>query len=58
VTGWVVAVADYPAQAAERLARLHEIDPYRCRDRVARLFSKESMVAGYEDAYSIALGKH
>jgi glycosyltransferase involved in cell wall biosynthesis len=58
VTGWVVGVEDYPAQAAERLARLHEIDPYRCRDRVARLFSKESMVAGYEDAYSIARGEH
>jgi len=41
----------------ERLARLHEIDPDRCRDRVARLFSKESMVAGYEDAYSIAGGE-
>jgi glycosyltransferase involved in cell wall biosynthesis len=58
VTGWVVEVDDYPAHAAERLSRLHEIDPYRCRDRVARLFSKESMLAGYEDAYSIARGEH
>ena len=48
ITGWIVDVEDYPAQAAERLARLSEIDPHACRDRVQRLFSKEAMVAGYE----------
>jgi len=54
VTGWIVDVEDYPAQAAERLARLSEIDPHACRDRVQRLFSKEAMVAGYEAAFELA----
>ena len=54
VTGWIVDVEDYPAQAAERLARLSEIDPVACRDRVQRLFSKEAMVAGYEAAFELA----
>ncbi len=54
VTGWIVDVEDYPAQAAERLARLSEIDPHACRDRVQRLFSKEAMVAGYEAAFEHA----
>jgi glycosyltransferase involved in cell wall biosynthesis len=54
VTGWIVDVEDYPEQAAERLARLSEIDPHACRDRVQRLFSKEAMVAGYEAAFELA----
>jgi hypothetical protein len=54
VTGWIVDVEDFPAQAAERLARLSEIDPHACRDRVQRLFSKEAMVAGYEAAFELA----
>jgi glycosyltransferase involved in cell wall biosynthesis len=54
VTGWIVDVEDFPAQAAERLARLSEIDPVACRDRVQRLFSKEAMVAGYEAAFELA----
>jgi len=54
VTGWIVDVEDFPAQAAERLARLSEIDPHACRDRVQRLFSKEAMVAGYEAAFGLA----
>ena len=53
MTGWIVDVEDYAAQAAERLTRLSEIDPHACRDRVQRLFSKEAMVAGYEAAVSI-----
>jgi glycosyltransferase involved in cell wall biosynthesis len=57
VTGWIVDVDDYPARAFERLTRLDEIDPQRCRDRVARLFSKGSMVAGYEAAFSVARGE-
>jgi glycosyltransferase involved in cell wall biosynthesis len=55
VTGWIVDVEDYAAQAAERLTRLSEIDPRACRDRVQRLFSKEAMVAGYEAAFDRAV---
>jgi len=54
VTGWIVDVEDYPAQAADRLTRLSEIDPLACRDRVQRLFSKEAMVAGYERVFERA----
>jgi glycosyltransferase involved in cell wall biosynthesis len=56
VTGWIVDVDDYPREAVERLTRLHEIDSAACRDRVGRLFSKESMVAGYERAFAVATG--
>jgi len=55
VTGWIVDVEDYAAQAAERLTKLSEIDPRACRDRVQRLFSKEAMVAGYEAAFDRAV---
>jgi glycosyltransferase involved in cell wall biosynthesis len=55
VTGWIVDVESYPEAAAERLGRLGEIDPVACRDRVRRLFSKESMVAGYERAFALAV---
>jgi glycosyltransferase involved in cell wall biosynthesis len=55
VTGWIVDVQDYPAQAAERLKRLSEIDPRPCRERVQRLFSKEAMVAGYERVFDRAI---
>ncbi len=54
VTGWIVDVDDYAAQAADRLTRLSEIDPRVCRDRVQRLFSKEAMVSGYEAAFELA----
>jgi glycosyltransferase involved in cell wall biosynthesis len=54
-TGWIVDVEDYPAGAAERLKRLAEIDPRRCRERVRRLFSKEAMVAGYERVFERAI---
>jgi glycosyltransferase involved in cell wall biosynthesis len=50
-TGFVVSVEDYPAQAAAALRRLGEIDPDACRARVQEQFSKESMVAGYEDVF-------
>ena len=50
-TGWIVSVEDYPAEAAERLGRLSEIDPQVCRERVQRLFSKQAMVAGYERVF-------
>jgi glycosyltransferase involved in cell wall biosynthesis len=55
VTGWIVPVEDYARQATERLARLSEIDPHTCRERVQRLFSKEAMVAGYERAFERVL---
>jgi glycosyltransferase involved in cell wall biosynthesis len=51
VTGWIVSVEDYVAEAAERLRRLSEIDPHLCRDRVRRHFSKEAMVSGYEGVF-------
>ncbi|HJU57783.1 MAG TPA: glycosyltransferase family 4 protein [Actinomycetota bacterium] len=55
VTGWIVNVEDFPTRAAERLKRLSEIDPSRCRERVQGLFSKEAMVAGYEGVFERAL---
>jgi glycosyltransferase involved in cell wall biosynthesis len=55
VTGWIVDVANYATLAAERLRHLSEIDPGACRDRVQRLFSKETMVAGYEGAFERAV---
>lgn len=51
VTGWIVEVEHYAEAAAERIARVGEIDPDACRDRVRRLFSKEAMVAGYERVF-------
>jgi hypothetical protein len=55
VTGWIVDVEDYAAQAADRLTRVSEIDPLACRERVQRLFSKEAMVAGYERVFERAV---
>ncbi len=55
VTGWIVDVDEYPAQAAERLQHLDEIDPTACRARVERLFSKEAMVRGYEAVFERAI---
>jgi glycosyltransferase involved in cell wall biosynthesis len=54
-TGWIVGVEDYAREAAERLKRLDQIDPKACRDRVQRLFSKQAMVAGYEDVFRRAI---
>jgi glycosyltransferase involved in cell wall biosynthesis len=51
VTGWIVSVEGYVEEAAEKLRHLSEIDPFACRDRVQRLFSKEAMVAGYESVF-------
>jgi glycosyltransferase involved in cell wall biosynthesis len=56
VTGWIVDVDGYVEQAAERLGRLGEIDPQACRERVRRRFSKEAMVAGYEDVFERVVG--
>ena len=56
VTGWILPVEGYEDAAAELLGRTGEIDPVACRDRVARRFSKATMVDGYERAYARALG--
>jgi glycosyltransferase involved in cell wall biosynthesis len=56
-TGWIVDVEGYAEQAAERLRHLSEIDPFACRDRVQRLFSKEAMVAGYERVFERAIAE-
>jgi glycosyltransferase involved in cell wall biosynthesis len=56
-TGWIVSVAGYPEEAAARLQRLEEIDPHACREHVRAHFSKETMVAGYERVYELAVGK-
>jgi glycosyltransferase involved in cell wall biosynthesis len=50
-TGFVVPVEDYPAQAAAALRRLDQIDAAACRAHVQAKFSKEAMVAGYEDVF-------
>jgi glycosyltransferase involved in cell wall biosynthesis len=50
-TGFIVSVEDYPEQAAAALRRLGEIDPEHCRAHVQERFSKEAMVAGYEDVF-------
>ncbi len=55
-TGFVVSVENYPEEAARILhGRIREIDPRACRERVARLFSKEAMVAGYEVVFERVL---
>ncbi|HEX8099561.1 MAG TPA: glycosyltransferase family 4 protein [Actinomycetota bacterium] len=55
-TGFVVSGENYPAEAAEALRRLNEIDPEACRSRVQERFSKESMVAGYERIFEAVAG--
>jgi glycosyltransferase involved in cell wall biosynthesis len=50
-TGFIVSVENYPREAAVAIRRLGELDPRAGRDRVERLFSKESMVAGYERVF-------
>jgi glycosyltransferase involved in cell wall biosynthesis len=54
-TGFIVSVEDYPREAAEALERVKEIDPRAGRRRVEELFSKETMVAGYERAFERVL---
>jgi glycosyltransferase involved in cell wall biosynthesis len=55
VTGFVVSVEDYPAQAAAAIGRLGEIDPRACRARVEERFSAAAMVEGYERAFDVAV---
>lgn len=54
-TGFVVPVEGYAEAAAEAVRRLDEIDPKACRARVEELFSKEAMVAGYEEVFEQAV---
>jgi glycosyltransferase involved in cell wall biosynthesis len=54
-TGFIVPVESYPESATEALKRVGDIDPLVCRDRVERLFSKEAMVAGYEEVFERAV---
>jgi glycosyltransferase involved in cell wall biosynthesis len=54
-TGFVVSVDDYPAEAAAALARIDQIDPAACRARVEERFGTDSMVAGYEQAFAMAV---
>jgi glycosyltransferase involved in cell wall biosynthesis len=56
-TGFVVPVDGYPHEAAIALNRIDDIDPAACRRRVQERFSKEAMVAGYEQAFTRVLEK-
>jgi glycosyltransferase involved in cell wall biosynthesis len=56
-TGWIVSVENYAQEAAEKLKHLDQIDPRACRERVQQLFSKEAMVAGYEDVFERAVAE-
>jgi glycosyltransferase involved in cell wall biosynthesis len=55
-TGFIVSVENYAEEATDRLARLDEISPLACRDRVDRLFDKEAMVEGYERIFDEVAG--
>jgi glycosyltransferase involved in cell wall biosynthesis len=48
-TGFLVNTVN---EAVEALNRVHEIDGVRCRERICRLFSVETMVQGYELVYA------
>jgi hypothetical protein len=54
VTGFI---RDSPDELPAALARVHEIDPVACRDRVEREFSATRLAAGYEAAYRVALAR-
>lgn len=44
-------LCDTPEEMAAAVERAGDISPRACRDRVARLFSAEAMVEGYEQVY-------
>lgn len=48
VTGFI---CDDPEELPDAIARVGEIDPYACRERVERLFATDRFAAGYEAAY-------
>ncbi|HUV73393.1 MAG TPA: glycosyltransferase family 4 protein, partial [Anaerolineae bacterium] len=47
-TGFVVETMEQFFDAAQRV---HEIEPRKCRERVERMFTAETMVGGYESVY-------
>lgn len=51
-TGFLVDTVD---EMVEAVSRVDRIDPHSCRQRVAKLFSAQAMVVGYEDVYKRAL---
>ena len=54
-TGFIVSVEGYPGEAAAALERVGEIDSHACRARVQEMFSKDSMIAGYEEVFAMAI---
>ncbi|WP_369634517.1 glycosyltransferase family 4 protein [Nocardia sp. JMUB6875] len=48
VTGFI---CDDPEELPDAIARVDEIDPYACRERVERLFATDRFADGYEAAY-------
>jgi glycosyltransferase involved in cell wall biosynthesis len=56
-TGFVVSVENYASEAAGCLERLDQIDPKACRSHVEQRFSKEAMVAGYEQVFERVLSE-
>lgn len=55
VDGLTGFIRDHPDELPAALARVDEIDPLACRDRVERHFSVTKLAAGYEAAYRVAL---
>jgi glycosyltransferase involved in cell wall biosynthesis len=53
-TGYLVNTID---EMVEAISRLDRIDPHACRARVAKLFSAQAMVAGYERVYERVLSE-
>lgn len=54
VTGFI---CDDPDELPDAIARIGEIDPFACRERVERLFATDRFAAGYEAAYRRAVAK-
>jgi glycosyltransferase involved in cell wall biosynthesis len=52
-TGFVVDTMD---EFVEAVKHVGEIDPQRCRDRVEKMFTAETMVEGHERVYDRVLG--
>ena len=57
VTGFIVSVENFAAEAAEALKHIDEIDPEACRAWVVERFSKEAMVEGYERVFDRVLSE-
>jgi glycosyltransferase involved in cell wall biosynthesis len=57
VTGFIVSVENFAAEATEALKHIDEIDPEACRAWVVERFSKEAMVEGYERVFDRVLSE-